>query len=100
MILTGISVFVVSLTLVTYSEEILKQGAGGFVSMAEYALLLLPPTASTFMAISVLLGILLALVELSYRSELTAIWATGPFAGANCVHAVTAGIGHVVVRHS
>lgn len=77
MILTGISMFVVSLTLVTYSEEILKQGAGGIVSMAEYALLLLPPTASTFMAISVLLGILLALVELSYRSELTAIWATG-----------------------
>jgi lipopolysaccharide export system permease protein len=77
MILTGISVFVVSLTVVTYSEEILKRGSGGASPIAEYALLLLPATASTFMAISVLLGILLALVELSYRSELTAIWATG-----------------------
>lgn len=77
MILSGISVFVVSLTVVTYSEEILKRGAGGASPIAEYALLLLPVTASTFMAISVLLGILLALVELSYRSELTAIWATG-----------------------
>ena len=77
MILSGISVFVVSLTVVTYSEEILKRGSGGASPIAEYALLLLPVTASTFMAISVLLGILLALVELSYRSELTAIWATG-----------------------
>ncbi len=77
MILTGISVFVVSLTLVTYSEEILRQGGGKTSAILEYAGLLLPVTASTFMAISVMLGILLALVELSYRSEMTAIWATG-----------------------
>ena len=77
MILTGITAFVVSLTLVTYSEEILKRGEGGAASIIEYAMLLMPITASTFMAISVLLGILLALVELSYRSELTAIWASG-----------------------
>lgn len=79
MILTGISVFVVSLTLVTYSEEILKIGAetNNNSAILDYALLLMPVTASTFMAISVLLAILLALVELSYRSELTAIWATG-----------------------
>ncbi len=76
-ILTGISVFVTSLTIVTYSEEILKQGQEGTNPILQYAALLLPVTASTFMAISVLLGILLALVELSYRSELTAIWATG-----------------------
>jgi len=76
-ILLGISVFVVSLTLVTYSDEIMSQGPGGIVSIIQYALLLMPVTASTFMAIAVLLGILLTLVELSYRSELTAIWATG-----------------------
>jgi lipopolysaccharide export system permease protein len=76
-ILLGISAFVVSLTLVTYSEEIMKQGGGGAMALAHYAALLLPVTASAFMAIAVLLGILLTLVELSYRSELTAIWATG-----------------------
>jgi lipopolysaccharide export system permease protein len=78
MILSGVTAFVVSLTLVTYAEEIQTgtDGKGGG-SLAEYALLLVPVTASTFMAISVLLAILLALVELSYRSELTAIWATG-----------------------
>jgi lipopolysaccharide export system permease protein len=76
-ILLGISAFVVSLTLVTYSEEIIKQGGGTTTALGHYALLMLPVTASTFMAISVLLAILLALVELSYRSEMTAIWATG-----------------------
>jgi hypothetical protein len=65
--------------MVTYSEEIHEHGwwRAECHHLAEYALLLMPVTASTFMAISVLLGILLALVELSYRSELTAIWATG-----------------------
>jgi lipopolysaccharide export system permease protein len=77
MILTGISIFVVSLTLVTYSEDILRQASDSNNAILEYAGLLMPVTASTFMAISVLLAILLALVELSYRSELTAIWATG-----------------------
>jgi lipopolysaccharide export system permease protein len=76
-ILLGISAFVVSLTLVTYAEEIMSKDGGGAVALGHYALLLMPVTASTFMAISVLLAILLALVELSYRSELTAIWATG-----------------------
>jgi lipopolysaccharide export system permease protein len=40
-------------------------------------LLRLPATLSTFMPISVLLALLLTLTELSYRSELVAIWAAG-----------------------
>ena len=46
-ILLGISAFVVSLTLVTYSDEIMSQGPGGVMSIIQYALLLLPVTAST-----------------------------------------------------
>ena len=76
-IILGITIFVVGLNVVTYSDEILRRGGGTLASLAEYGLLLMPVTAATFMQISVLLAILLALVELSYRGEITAIWATG-----------------------
>lgn len=77
MILFGISVFVITLDVATYVDEILKRNDGQLSSLAHYAFLRLPGTLSTFMAISVLLALLLTLMELSYHSETTAIWASG-----------------------
>lgn len=77
LILFGVSAFVILLEVVTYSEEILKLRNNEVTALAHYAALLLPRTLSTFLSISVLLALLLTLVELSYRSELTAIWAGG-----------------------
>lgn len=77
MILFGISAFVLSLEVVTYVDEILKLNDNQLAAVGYYALLRLPTTLSTFMPISVLLALLLTLTELSYRSELVAIWAAG-----------------------
>jgi lipopolysaccharide export system permease protein len=77
MILAGISIFVITLDVATYVDDILKLNNGELSGLARYALLRLPGTLSTFMAISVLLALLLTLIELSYHSEITAIWATG-----------------------
>ncbi|HUF45249.1 MAG TPA: LptF/LptG family permease [Aestuariivirgaceae bacterium] len=77
LILFGITAFVLSLEVVTYVDEIVKLHDNALFSMAYYALLRLPMTLSTFMPISVLLALLLTLTELSYRSELIAIWAAG-----------------------
>lgn len=77
LILFGISVFVVTLDVITYVDDILKRNENELGAVAEYALLRLPATISTFMAISVLLALLLTLTELSYRSEMVAIWAAG-----------------------
>lgn len=75
-VLLGISIFVITLDIVTYSKEILGLG-GGLPIIFEYGLLLSPATLSTFLPISVLLALLLTLMELSYRNELPAIWSTG-----------------------
>jgi lipopolysaccharide export system permease protein len=77
MILFGVSAFVLSLEVITYVDEILKLNDGHLASLGYYALLRLPATLSTFLPISVLLALLLTLTELSYRSELIAIWAAG-----------------------
>jgi lipopolysaccharide export system permease protein len=77
LILFGITAFVLSLEVITYVDEIVKLHDNALFSMAYYALLRLPMTLSTFMPISVLLALLLTLTELSYRSELIAIWAAG-----------------------
>ena len=83
-IVLGISLFVISLELATYADDILKLKNNDLGALSRYALLKLPGTVSTFMAISVLLALLLTLTELSYRSEMTAIWA----AGASPMHIV------------
>ncbi len=45
--------------------------------MIIYCALRLPATLSLFLPTSLLLALLMAMTELSYRNELTAIWATG-----------------------
>ena len=73
----GISIFVITLDVFTYVEEILDLHGGNVAALGEYALLRFPGVLSTFLPISVLLALLLTLVEMSYRSETTALWATG-----------------------
>ena len=45
--------------------------------MLKYMLMRAPSTLATFLPMSVLLGLLLTLMELSYRNEITAIWTSG-----------------------
>jgi lipopolysaccharide export system permease protein len=77
MILFGITAFVLTLEVITYVDEVIRLGDNYMVALGYYALMRLPATLSTFMPISVLLALLLTLTELSYRSELVAIWAAG-----------------------
>jgi lipopolysaccharide export system permease protein len=77
LILFGISAFVIMLDVATYVDEILKLKGNDLSALADYALLILPKTLSTFLGMSVLLALLLTLTELSYRSELTVIWTSG-----------------------
>lgn len=76
-IVLGISIFVITLDVFTYVDDILELHDQRLGALAEYAGLRLPGVLSTFLPISVLLALLLSLVELSYRSEITALWATG-----------------------
>jgi lipopolysaccharide export system permease protein len=75
--LIGISVFLLTLEIVTYAREILDLRNGALSAVGYYAVLRAPAVLSTFTPISVLLALLLALTELSYRNEITAIWAAG-----------------------
>ena len=75
--LIGTTGFVITLQVFTQVDDILKVGNDRPMAIAEYALLLWPGTAATFVAVSALLAVLLTLVELSSRNELAAIWATG-----------------------
>lgn len=77
LILFGITAFVIILELATYADDILKLKNNDIGAIGDYALLLLPKTLTTFMGMSVLLALLLTLTELSYRSELTVVWASG-----------------------
>jgi lipopolysaccharide export system permease protein len=77
LILFGVTAFVLTLEVITYVDEIIKLNDSYLSSLAHYTVLRLPATLSTFMPISVLLALLLTLTELSYRSELVAIWAAG-----------------------
>ncbi|MFO1034689.1 MAG: LptF/LptG family permease [Hyphomicrobiales bacterium] len=76
-IATGLSIFVLTLEVVAYSGEILKLNPNAALAMLNYAGHRLPQTLGTFLPISMLLAILLALTELSYRNELSAIWSMG-----------------------
>ena len=77
LILFGVTAFVLTLEVITYVDDIVKLDDNPLTSLAHYTVLRLPATVSTFMPISVLLALLLTLTELSYRSELIAIWAAG-----------------------
>ncbi len=76
-ILLGISIFIITLDVFTYADEILNLHNQQLSALGEYAVLRLPAVLATFLPISILLALLLTLVELSYRSEVTALWATG-----------------------
>lgn len=76
-ILLGISVFVLSLEVVTYSDDILSTRGGDTWALLEYASLRIPHIAANFFGLSVLLATLLMLTELGGRNELVAIWSTG-----------------------
>lgn len=76
-ILIGISLFVLTLEIVAYAKEILLVGHGSFFFIFHYALMRSPALLSVFLPMSLLLAMLLTITELSYRNELTAIWAAG-----------------------
>ncbi|CAN5307144.1 hypothetical protein BH10PSE7_BH10PSE7_20600 [soil metagenome] len=75
-ILLGISLFVVTLDVITYVTEILQLG-GGLATVLKYAALRAPAILSTYLPISALLAVLLVLMELIYRNEISAIWGAG-----------------------
>jgi lipopolysaccharide export system permease protein len=76
-VLFGISIFVLTLEAVTYSNEILQLRGNDVTALGAYALMRAPGVLATFLPISVLLALLLTLTELSYRSETVAIWSLG-----------------------
>ena len=76
-ILFGMSIFVITLDIVTYAKEILALRDGDFSVIFDYFLMRAPITLSTFLPISVLIALLLVLMELSYRNEIPAIWSAG-----------------------
>lgn len=77
LILFGVSVFLLTLEIVTYAKEILAIKDGAVSAIAYYALLRSPSVLSTFIPFSTLMAILLALTELTYRNEIAAFWAAG-----------------------
>ena len=77
MILFGISVFVITLEIVTFAEEILTLHNNDLSMVGKYALLRLPGIMASFIGLSILLAALLMLTEISAHSELVAIWAAG-----------------------
>jgi lipopolysaccharide export system permease protein len=76
-ILFGISIFVITLDIVTYVKEILALRNGDASAVLTYFLMRTPDTLSTFLPMSVLIALLLVLTELSYRNEMPAIWSAG-----------------------
>lgn len=76
-ILFGISIFVLSLEAVSYSSEIVALRPGSAWIVPQYILYRAPVTLATFLPISMLLAMLLMLTELSYRNEISPLWATG-----------------------
>lgn len=76
-ILVGVSLFVLTLEVLTYSKDILALRPGDLGIIPEYILARAPRTLATFLPISMLLAMLLVMTELSYRNEMTALWASG-----------------------
>jgi lipopolysaccharide export system permease protein len=76
-VLLGISIFVLSLDVISYSTEILALKPGDSWIVAQYLVARAPGVIATFLPISMLLAMLLALTELSYRNEITALWSAG-----------------------
>jgi lipopolysaccharide export system permease protein len=76
-ILVGLTVFVLTLEVVAYAKDILALSDDGMSMVGKYILARAPATLATFLPISLLLSLLLAFTELSYRNEIAAIWSIG-----------------------
>jgi lipopolysaccharide export system permease protein len=77
LIVLGITIFVVTLDVVTFARDILALKNNEMSAVFTYFVLKLPVTMTRFIPISSLLAILLTFTELSYRNELSAIWNAG-----------------------
>jgi len=76
-ILLGLSAFVLTLEVVGFLTDILHINSNPLVAVLLYCAARLPGVLTLFLPTSLLLALLLVMTELSYRNELTAIWATG-----------------------
>jgi len=76
-ILLGLSAFVLTLEVVGFLTDISHIHSNPFAAVGLYCAARLPGIINLFLPTSLLLALLLAITELSYRNELTAIWATG-----------------------
>jgi lipopolysaccharide export system permease protein len=76
-ILACITIFVITLEVVGYISEILNIESNGVMSIAKYLTYRSPGILAVFLPMSLLLALLLTITELSYRNEMTAIFAAG-----------------------
>lgn len=76
-ILACISIFVITLESVGFISEVLSINPSPTQSLAAYALYRSPSVLAVFLPMSMLLALLLTITELTYRNEMTAIFATG-----------------------
>jgi lipopolysaccharide export system permease protein len=76
-IIVGISLFVLTLEVVTYAKEITALQPDDPQMIVRYLFMRMPATLATFLPMSLLLAMLLTITSLSLRSETVAIWATG-----------------------
>ncbi len=76
-IVLGISIFVLTLEVVTYANEIAALAPDDPQIVLRYLMMRMPLTLATFLPMSLLLALLLTITSLSLRSETVAIWAAG-----------------------
>ncbi|MFM8745376.1 MAG: LptF/LptG family permease [Aestuariivirga sp.] len=76
-ILLGITIFVLSLELLASAKDLQALQPGDPAIILRYLAYRTPAVLANYVSISMLLAMLLALTELSYRNEISAIWAAG-----------------------
>ena len=76
-ILACIAIFVITLESVGFISDVLKITTNPVQALAQYALYRSPSVLAVFLPMSMLLALLLTITELTYRNEITAIFATG-----------------------
>lgn len=76
-ILTGISLFALSLDVLNNIKDIQALSPGNSGIILDYMMVRSPSMFANYLGLSILLAVLLALTELSYRNEMVAIWGSG-----------------------
>jgi lipopolysaccharide export system permease protein len=76
-IIFGVSLFVLTLEVVTYASDITALEPDSSTVVIRYIMMRMPATLATFLPMSLLLAMLLTLTSLSLRNETVALWATG-----------------------